>query len=192
MSQSWFSLRFLSQNSLLELFTIRGYKSIYSRVREECEELVFIQTGHSGDLVSRVEWVASLSCKLTAWPDCTFCPVVLQLSWPFSFLHASHMCHSGDLPVTKPFLSAHIWVFFTLSHTLPLHNSHLNTGYLIAKLQVNLAINLIYQEENVITLINSLDILCMMIQRWTFIFIEYFVGPIWHHCCMHTLDGDWH
>ena len=31
--------------------------------------------------------------------------------------------------------------FFTLSHTLPLHNSHLNTGYLIAKLQANLARN---------------------------------------------------
>ena len=33
------------------------------------------------------------------------------------------------------------WVFFTLSHTQPLHNSHLNTGYLIAKIQVNLAWN---------------------------------------------------
>ena len=33
------------------------------------------------------------------------------------------------------------WAFFTLSHTLPLHNSHINTGYLIAKLQANLARN---------------------------------------------------
>ena len=31
--------------------------------------------------------------------------------------------------------------FFTLSHTLPLHDSHLNTGLLIAKIQVNLARN---------------------------------------------------
>ena len=31
--------------------------------------------------------------------------------------------------------------FFTLSHTLPLHKSHLNTGLLIAKLQVNLTRN---------------------------------------------------
>ena len=30
---------------------------------------------------------------------------------------------------------------FTLSHTLPLHDSHLNTGLLIAKLQANLARN---------------------------------------------------
>ena len=31
--------------------------------------------------------------------------------------------------------------FFTLSHTLPLHNSHLNTGLLITKIQANLAQN---------------------------------------------------
>ena len=31
--------------------------------------------------------------------------------------------------------------FFTLSHTLPLHESHLNTGLLIAKIQANLTRN---------------------------------------------------
>ena len=31
--------------------------------------------------------------------------------------------------------------FFILSHTLPLHDSHLNTGLLIAKIQANLARN---------------------------------------------------
>ena len=31
--------------------------------------------------------------------------------------------------------------FFTLSHTLPLHDSHLNTWFLIAKIQANLAQN---------------------------------------------------
>ena len=31
--------------------------------------------------------------------------------------------------------------FFTLSHSLPLHDSHLNTGLLIAKVQANLAQN---------------------------------------------------
>ena len=31
--------------------------------------------------------------------------------------------------------------FFTLSHTLPLHDSHLNTGLLIAKIQANLTRN---------------------------------------------------
>ena len=45
MSQSCFSLRFLSQNSLCELSTFRGYKGIYSRVYEECERSVFIKQG---------------------------------------------------------------------------------------------------------------------------------------------------
>ena len=31
--------------------------------------------------------------------------------------------------------------FFTLSHTLPLHDSHLNIGFLISKIQANLARN---------------------------------------------------
>ena len=31
--------------------------------------------------------------------------------------------------------------FFTLSHTLPLHDSYLNTGLLITKIQANLARN---------------------------------------------------
>ena len=80
MSQSCFSLGFFSQNSVWKLSTFRGYKGIYSGVCEECEKLVFIQTGHSGDSVSLVERVASLSRELTTWPDCIFYSVVLQLS----------------------------------------------------------------------------------------------------------------
>ena len=90
-----FFSRFLSQNSLWKLSTFCGYKGIYSSVCEECEKSVFIQTRHSSDSVSRVEWVTSLNRELIAWLDCTFCPVVLQLSWPFSSLHASHVCHFG-------------------------------------------------------------------------------------------------
>ena len=41
MSQSCFSLGFLSQNSLWKLSTFCGYKGIYSRVSEECEQLGF-------------------------------------------------------------------------------------------------------------------------------------------------------
>ena len=54
-----FSLRFLSQNSLWNLSTFHGYKGIYSKVYEECEKSVFIQTGHSGDSTSRLERVTS-------------------------------------------------------------------------------------------------------------------------------------
>ena len=107
MSQSCFSLGFLSQNSLWKLSTFRGYRRIYSRVYEEWEKSCFNQTGHSGDSTSQLERVVSQSRD----------PVSR-----FLWLHTS-------------------WVFFTHSHTQPLHKSHLNTGYLIAKLQANLAQN---------------------------------------------------
>ena len=45
MSQSCFSLEFLSQNSLWRLSTFRGYKGIYSRVCMECEESVTTKQG---------------------------------------------------------------------------------------------------------------------------------------------------
>ena len=113
MSQSCFSLGFLSQNYFWKLSTLRGYKGIYIRVREEHEKSVFIQTRYSVDLASRLERVASLSPELTTWTDCTFCPVVLQLLWPFSSLHASHVCHFGDLPVTRLLYVHTSWVFCT-------------------------------------------------------------------------------
>ena len=56
--------------------------------------------------------------------------------------------HSGGLqPTTReiqPRVPASLHKFeqfFTLSHTLPLHDSHLNTGLLIAKIQANLSRN---------------------------------------------------
>ena len=47
-------LEFLHTFSHITL-TFHGTKGIYSRVCEECEKLVFIQTGHSGDLASRLK-----------------------------------------------------------------------------------------------------------------------------------------
>ena len=57
--------------------------------------------------------------------------------------------HSGDLQPRatreiQPQVPASLHTleqFFTLSHTLPLHDSHLNTRLLIAKIQANLARN---------------------------------------------------
>ena len=63
--KSYFSLGFLSQNSLWKLSTFREYKGIYSRVYEECEKSCFNQTGHSGNSTSRLEQVVSLSRELT-------------------------------------------------------------------------------------------------------------------------------
>ena len=79
-----------------------------------------------------------------------FCPVVLQLAWLFNSLACSARVHL--LAACKPQASHEIQLrvstslhclehFFTLSHTLPLHDSHLNTGFLSVKLQENLSRN---------------------------------------------------
>ena len=78
-----------------------------------------------------------LSCSATAG-------MTLQLP------HMLHTCANfGGLPVAshprvQPRVSAslhNLEHFFTFSHSLPLHDSHLNTGLLIAKIQANLAWN---------------------------------------------------
>ena len=95
-------------------------------------------------------WVASLSRELTAWPAWDFCPVVQQLAQLFSFWHAWHVCNF--LAACKPRATRKIQSrvptslhnlehFFKLSYTLPLHDSYLNTGLLIAKIQANLTRN---------------------------------------------------
>ena len=66
----------------------------------------FSQKEWSGDLASRLDWVASSSCEITTW-----------LAWDF-FPAESHT----------------LKLFSTLSHTLPLHDSHLNLGFLNEKL----------------------------------------------------------
>ena len=98
-----------------------------------------LTTGTSREFESRANYLARLEVLSYSVPA----SVTLQLP-----LHASHVCHFGDLPVANRKIQSwdsfelHTsWVFFTLFHTLPLHNSYLNTGYLIAKLQVNLARN---------------------------------------------------
>ena len=71
-----------------------------------------------------------------------FCPVVLQVAWLFSFPACSARVQL--LAACKPRVPASLHIlehFFTLSHTLPLHDSHLNTGFLSAVLQVNLSRN---------------------------------------------------
>ena len=78
-----------------------------------------------------------LSCSATA-------SMTLQL--PYMLCTCANF---GGLPVAshlqvQPRVSAslhNLKHFFTLSHSLPLHDSHLNTGLLIAKIQTNLARN---------------------------------------------------
>ena len=145
-----FSLGFLSQNSLWKLPLNCGYKGIYIVGWEGMWKVIFCQTGCSGGLTSRLGWVASSSREQTALPAWNFCLVVNSwrdasasgmLGTCASIWWFAATSHPRD-PAASPCFFAHIWsILHTLSHTLPLHNSHLNTGFLIAKIQTNLAWN---------------------------------------------------
>ena len=149
-SQSCFSLGFLSQNSLWKLSTFHGYKGYLYWSEKGMRRVNFSITEWIGDLASRLDWVVSPSCEITKWPDWTFLPVLLQLAWRFSFstcfthVHLLAAYKSWATREIQPQVptSLHIFEhFFILSHTLALHDFHLNTGLLIAKLQANLARN---------------------------------------------------
>ena len=78
-----------------------------------------LATGLSREFKPRVNGLASLgllSCSATAG-------ATLHLLACLAHMH--HSLHNLEQ-------------FFKLSHTLPLHDSHLNTGLLIAKIQANL------------------------------------------------------
>ena len=150
MNQSYFSLRFLSQNSLQKLSTFRGYKGLYIVGWERNVKTQFfpnrvvwrldLATGLSREFKPRANGLASLgllSCSAIAG-------MTLQLPYML------HTCANfGGLPVAshprvQPRVSAslhNLEHFFTLSRSLPLHDFHLNTGLLIAKIQANLARN---------------------------------------------------
>ena len=130
----------------------------------------FSKTRCSGDLTLRLGWVTSSSRDLTAWPTWDFCPVVQQLAWLFSFWHAWQVC--TFLVACKPRATREIQSrvlaslhnlkhFFTLSHTLPLHDSHLNIGLLIAKIQANLTLNKANKMVDKIQLYNELSLFFM-------------------------------
>ena len=89
----------------------------------------------------RLDWVARSSREITERPVVLFCPIVLQLAWRFNFWHAWHMCCFWRLAAARLYFLAHSWAFNTLSHSLPLQQTHLNTGLLIAEIQTNLARN---------------------------------------------------
>ena len=137
MSQSCFSLGFLSQNSLWKLSIFRGYEGY----------LYLYVFGMRRVSFSKQSWLA-------AWPrglaSLDFFPVALQ--WACRFNFSACLAHAQLLAACKlratrkiqsrvPSTLHKLEHFFTLSHTLPLHDSHLNTGLLIAKLQANLAQN---------------------------------------------------
>ena len=123
MIQSYFSLRFLSQYSLWKLSIFRGYEGYLYLCAFRMRRVIFSQTELAGDLVSRLNWVASSSRELTKLPVWTFCPMVLQLAWRFSFfaclarVHLLATCKPRG-SVASPCYFAQTWAFLhTLSHT---------------------------------------------------------------------------
>ena len=99
-----------------------------------------LATGLSREFKPRANGLANLgllSCTATAG-------VTLQLLACLARVH-----HSGglqpratrEIQLQVPVSLHNLEQFFTLSHTLPLHDSHLNTRLLIAKIQANLAQN---------------------------------------------------
>ena len=115
-----------------------------------------IATRLSREFKSRANGLASLgllSCSATAG-------ATLQLLACLARVHhsgglqprATHKIHP-QVPVSL----YNIEQFFTLSHTLPLHDSHLNTGLLIAKIQANLARNKTNKMVDKIQPYSSLD-----------------------------------
>ena len=150
MSQSCFSLGFLSQKFSLEALSkswVWGY--IYSRVRRNVKSQFFpnrvfwrldLATGLSREFKPRANGLASLgllSCSATAGAK-------LQLLACLARVHHSGGLQPQAIRKIQPRVPASLHKleqFFTLSHTLPLHDSHLNTELLIAKIQTNLARN---------------------------------------------------
>ena len=149
MNQSCFTLGFLSQNSLWKLSFFCGYKGYLYWDEKRMWNVRFFKTGVARGLTESRDPAARSSRAITERSVVLFCPVVLQLTWHFNFWHAWHMCcfwrltaatHPRDPAVRLCFL-AHSWAFNTLSHSLPLQQTHLNTWLLIAEIQANLARN---------------------------------------------------
>ena len=123
MSQSWFSLGFLSQYSLWKLSTFRGYEGYLYLCVFGMQRVRFFETELAGGLALRLDWSTSSSRELTEWLVWTFCPVMLQLAWHFNFsaclarVQLLVACKSRD-PVASPCYFAQTWAFLhTLSHT---------------------------------------------------------------------------
>ena len=147
MNQSCFTLGFLSQKSLWKLSIFRGYKGYLYWGENGMWRVRFFKTRLARGLASRLDWV-----KFQPWDNwMASCPI-LSCSAPASMtlqLLACLTCVQLLVACShkSPVRSSHESLFFlhtpehffTLSHSLPLQESHLSTGLLIAEIQANLA-----------------------------------------------------
>ena len=103
-----------------------------------------------GSRLNLATWLSrEIQSRDNRMASCPVLSLVLQLAWLFTFWHAWHVCcvwrlaaasHPRGQATSLCFL-AHSWANFTLSHSLPLQQTHLNTGLLNAEIQANLARN---------------------------------------------------
>ena len=126
---------------------IRVY--IYSRVRRNVKSQIFpnrvfwrldLATGLSRKFKPEANGLASLGLLSYSATD----GATLQLLACLACVHHSGCLQSRTTHEIQPRVPASLHTleqFFTFSHTLPLHDSHLNTGLLIAKIQANLVWN---------------------------------------------------
>ena len=110
-------------------------------MRKKCEKSVFPKQG--GLATWPCDWAESRANGLASL-GLLFCSATAGMTLQFPCM--LHTCANfGGLPVmSHPRVSAsfhNLEPFFTLFHSLPLHDSHLNTGLLITKIQENLAWN---------------------------------------------------
>ena len=99
-----------------------------------------LATGLSHEFKSQANGLASLrllSCSATAGATLQLLACLARVHL-FGGLQASSTC---EIQSRVPASLHNVEHFFTLSHTLSLQNSHLNTGLLIAKIQTNLVRN---------------------------------------------------
>ena len=146
----FFSLGFLSQNSLWKLSFLSGQKRVFilgwewnvkSQVFQNKAGLrLSLAAWLSRKFQLRGNWMAScliLSCSAPAG-------VMLQLLACLAreqFLVACSRKSPTRSSCESLFFLHALEHFFTISHSLPLQESHLNTRLLIAEIQVNLARN---------------------------------------------------
>ena len=141
MNQSCFSLGFHSQNSLWKLSFFRGYKGLLEWEWNVKSQVFQNRAGSRLNLIAwlsrefqpRGNWTAScpiLSCSAPA-------SMTLQLlaCLPREQLLVACSCESPARSNRKSLFFLHtLEHLFTLSHSLPLQESHLNTGLLIAEI----------------------------------------------------------
>ena len=145
MNQSCFSLGFLSKILSGSSLSFMGKRGIYTGVRMECEELGFSKQGLFAAWLSREfqpRGNSTASCPILSCNAPAGVTLQLLACLACEQLLAACSCESPARSNRKSLFFLHtLEHFFTLSHSLPLQESHINTKLLIAEIQENLARN---------------------------------------------------